>query len=126
VYLAIFRTLWSRDSIRCVLVQQVQPPLLAVQVFSGTQAVYTELVDRVEEAFEVATELWPCAEGLTLPERLVVPKKKRRTRPKVPGATGDIEQLMAAVLNTLPPPADDKRTRKAKAQAKVKKRRKAR
>ena len=112
MYLAIFRTLWSRGSIRCVLVQQFQPPLLAVQVFSGTQAVYTELVDRVEEACEVATELWPCAAGLTLPKGLVVPQKKRPKRPKLPGATADIEQLMAALLNTLPPPADDKRTQK--------------
>jgi len=99
-------------------VQQLQPPLLAIQVFSGTQAVYTEPVERIEEACEVATELWPCPDGLTLPKGLVVPQKKRPKRPKLPGATADIEQLMAALLNTLPPPADDKRTRKPNAKKK--------
>lgn len=104
--------------IRCVLVQQLQPPLLAVQVFRGTQAVYTEPVDRIEEACEVATELWPCADGLTLPKGLVVPQKKQPKRRKLPGATADIEHLMAALLNTVAPPADDKRTRKPKAKKK--------
>ena len=37
-------------------------------------------------------------DGLTLPEGLVVPKKKRPKRPKLPGATADIEQLMTALL----------------------------
>ena len=113
VYLALHRTLWSRGQTRCVLVQQPQPPLLAVQVFQGSQAVYTELVESLKEAFDVASEIWPSSDGLTLPQGLDVAKTKRRKRLDIPEATADVAQIMAAILDALPPPSADKNTRKS-------------
>jgi hypothetical protein len=56
--LSVIRTLWAREPIRCVLRQQLHPPVTAVQVFAGTRALYTELVNDTEEARQVAAVLW--------------------------------------------------------------------
>jgi hypothetical protein len=56
--LSILETLWTRDSCRCVFVQHLRPPVYAVQIFDGTAAIYTELVDDREEALSVAATLW--------------------------------------------------------------------
>jgi hypothetical protein len=56
--LSILQTLWTRDTIRCVFVQHLQPPVYAVQLFDGPNAIYTELVDDRDEAVNVAATLW--------------------------------------------------------------------
>jgi hypothetical protein len=56
--LSILETLWTRDSYRCVFVQHLRPPVYAIQVFDGTTAIYSELVDGREEAVNVAATLW--------------------------------------------------------------------
>jgi len=56
--LAVLRTLWSDGPLRCVLLKQLQPPLYAVQLYSGTRVLLTELVDDPEEAGAVAAQLW--------------------------------------------------------------------
>ena len=55
--LSVLETLWSQNSVRCVFVRQLQPPVLAIQVFDGADAVYTELADSREEALNLAATL---------------------------------------------------------------------
>jgi hypothetical protein len=56
--LAVLQTLWTTGAIRCVLVKQRQPPTYALQVFDGARVIYTELVEPLEQAGEVAATLW--------------------------------------------------------------------
>jgi len=56
--LAILRTLWSEGPLRCVLLKQLQPPLYAVQLYSGTRVLFTKLVGDPAEARAVAAQLW--------------------------------------------------------------------
>jgi len=55
---SVLETLWTRDTIRCALVWDLQPPVYAVQVFDGAAVIYTERVDDREEAVRVAATLW--------------------------------------------------------------------
>jgi hypothetical protein len=56
--LSVLETLWSDNALRCVFVQHLQSSLLAVQVFDGPHAGYSELVDSRVEALNVAATLW--------------------------------------------------------------------
>jgi len=56
--LSVLQTLWTTDSLRCVLVRQLQPEAYVVHVFDGIRAVRSELVKHPEEAGEVAATLW--------------------------------------------------------------------
>jgi hypothetical protein len=99
-----------RGSIRCVLVQQLQPPLYAVRVFDGTSVVYTELVEGPEKGFDIAARLWSTQQPYRVPEQLTA-KTPRPARRRFPDMAAEIERIMAAVLKALPSQADDKSRR---------------
>jgi len=96
-----------RGAIRCVLVQQLQPPLYAVRIFDGTNVVYTELVEGLEKGFNIAARLWSTQQPYRVPEHLTA-QAQQPGRRRFPDMAAEIDRIMAAVLEALPSQADDR------------------